>query len=437
MENVLKGKDGSMKRAAWIAVFLLMTASLLPVFSVSQAQESLTETQKVFGKYSDRVVKIQVVEKDSGAKAVIGSGFFVNPDGQIITNYHVISKLVLHQDRYRAEWVETAGEIRALSVIGVDVINDLALVKAEAMNLPFLNIATEEPQQGMRLYSMGFPHDIGLSIVEGTYNGLMKHALYKKIHFTAPINPGMSGGPTINASGEVVGVNVSSMGQQVSFLVPAEAVQRLLNSSGRSKAKPPDFLEDIRTQILAHQDVFFSGNLITSGQTVRMGAYVLPGQLSPFFKCWGDSNHTEMFPYHTLNHRCSTDDYIYISGEHSSGIISFSHRYITNEGMNPFRINNLYSKLFERSRYMPGDEEEVTPFECKSGTIARGEVTLKTAFCARGYKKLRGLYDVVLKAAVLGSNRVGLETEMDISGISFEKAVSMSRAYLEMITWEK
>ncbi len=425
-----------MKRVLCVTVFFLIAIPALPVLSV--AEEMLPETEKVFGKYSDCVVKIQVVEKGSGAKAVLGSGFFVDPDGRIVTNYHVISKLILHPDRYRAELVEPAGTIRALSVINVDVINDLALVKAEVNGVPFFRIAAREPQQGTRLYSMGFPRDIGLSIVEGTYNGLMKHALYKKIHFTAPINPGMSGGPTINAAGEVVGVNVSSRAQAISFLVPTEAVAKLLKSADTAKKGRQNFLEDIRNQILAHQEVFFSDDLIRSGQTVQIGHYRLPGQLSPFFKCWGDSHHQEKSPYQTVDHRCSTDDYIYISGEHSSGIMTFSHRSITSEEMNKFRFDHLYSELFKTPRYyMGGNEEEVTKFECKSGMVRRGEITFKTAFCARGYSKLRGLYDIVFKAAVVGSENFGLETELDVSGVSFEKAVALTKSYLEMITWEK
>jgi hypothetical protein len=334
--------------------------------------------------------------------------------------------------------VETAGSIQALSVKGIDVINDLALVKAEVNDTPFFSIADREPQQGTRLYSMGFPHDIGLSIVEGTYNGLMKHALYKKIHFTAPINPGMSGGPTINGSGEVEGVNVSTRGQEISFLVPTEAVAKLIRSSGPGKKNPRTFLEDIRSQILAHQDIFFPDNLMRSGETVRIGEYNLPGQLSPSFKCWGDSKYPEQFLYHTISHSCSTDDYMFISGEHSSGIIRFSHRYITNDGMNNFRFNHLYSESFQqRKHYLYGDEEEVTRFECTSGTLSHGEIIFKTAFCARRYKKLKSLYDVVFKVAVLGTENSGLETELEISGVSFEKAVSLTKGYLEMIRWEK
>jgi hypothetical protein len=211
-----------------------------------------------------------------------------------------------------------------------------------------------------------------------------------------------------------------------------------MKSTGPARKDPQGFLEDIRGQILVHQDVFFTDDLIKSGQTVHIGGYKLPSQLSPFFKCWGDSKHPENFPYHTVDHSCSTDDYIYISGEHSSGIIRFSHRHITNDGMNSFRFSNLYSELFQdKGYYMAGKEEEVTRFECTSGALRHGEIVFKTAFCARGYKKLRGLYDVVFKAAVLGPDHYGLETELEISGVGFEKAVDVTKGYLEMITWGK
>jgi serine protease Do len=419
-------------------IILCSFVGLTLLSALTIAQDMLPETQKVFGKYSDRVLKIQVVEKSSGAKAVIGSGFFVNPDGRIITNYHVISKLVLHSERYRAELVESDGAIRLLSLLAIDVINDLALVSADVKNVPFFTITAQPLQQGTRIYSMGFPHDIGISIVEGTYNGLMEHTLYEKIHFTAPLNPGMSGGPAINAPGEVVGVNVSSMGEEVSFLVPSKAVIKLMNSAGAERKVPNDFLEDIRRQIMAHQTLFYTANFMRSGKAVQIGEYSLPSELSPLFRCWGDSEHPEKLPYHTVDHTCSTDDAIYISDEQSSGSIQFSHRYITNRGLNRFRFSNLYSDFFAGLKNgMGGNEEEVTNYVCKSGTVRRGTMTLKTAFCVRGYRKLKGLYDVALKAAVIGSDSQGLQTELEISGVSFEKAVELTKGYLERIKWAK
>jgi serine protease Do len=428
--------SGALEKIGGIVLFAL--AGLCLLLAQSFAQDIPPETQKVFGKYSDRVLKIQVVEKSSGAKAVIGSGFFVNPDGRIITNYHVISKLVLHSERYRAELVEANGTAKPLSLLAIDVIDDLALVSADEKNVAFFTITSQPLQQGTRIYSMGFPHDIGISIVEGTYNGLMEHTLYEKIHFTAPINPGMSGGPAINASGEVVGVNVSSMGEEVSFLVPSAAVLKLIKSSGAAKKEPNDFLEDIRRQIVAHQNLFFTPNFMNSGKSVQIGEYSLPSELSPLFRCWGDSERLEKLPYHVVDHSCSTDDEIYISDDQSSGSIHFSHRYITNGGMNRFRFNNLYSGFFGGMKGgMRGHEEEVTKYACKSGTVKQGTMLLKTAFCVRGYRKLKGLYDVAFRAAVIGSDSQGLQTELEISGVSFEKAVDLTKGYLERIKWAK
>src|SRR2546428_13007772 len=66
-------------------------------------------TEAVFRRFADAVVQIRVTEKGSGAKAVIGSGVFADHAGRMVTNYHVVSKLVLHPDRYVAERVDPPG----------------------------------------------------------------------------------------------------------------------------------------------------------------------------------------------------------------------------------------------------------------------------------------------------------------------------------------
>lgn len=198
-------------------IVLSISAERVP----TQAQVDSAQATNVFRRFSEYVGKIEVSETGSGAKATLGSGFFVSPDGHMITNYHVISKLVHDPDRYRAELIGTDGAAHRVTVITVDAISDLALVRTTFRPKEHFALAPVTLAQGTRLYALGHPQDLGLSIVEGTYNGLFRHTLYPKIHFTGSLNPGMSGGPTISKRGDVVGINVSSEGNEISFLVPS------------------------------------------------------------------------------------------------------------------------------------------------------------------------------------------------------------------------
>ena len=63
--------------------------------------------------------------------------------------------------------------------------------------------------KGERLFAMGNPLDLGFTIVEGTYNGLVDYSYNERIHFSGALNPGMSGGPTVTADGRIAGINVA------------------------------------------------------------------------------------------------------------------------------------------------------------------------------------------------------------------------------------
>jgi hypothetical protein len=406
-------------------------------------------TSDVFRRFADGVVKVQVVETGSAAKAVIGSGFYVSADGDVVTNYHVISKLVHAPERYRAEAIDAAGASHRVTLRAFDVINDLALLRADARPATFFALEDVRVEQGDRLYSLGHPRDLGLSIVEGTYNGLLQHALYPKIHFTGSLNPGMSGGPTIDPDGRVVGVNVSTEREQVSFLVPLERVLALVRRAGAADFKPAaNHLAEVGRQILTYQDAYLANLFADSTPTVALGPYTLPTEPARFFKCWADARREKReLPYELVRHRCSTDDYLFISEDQWSGILEIEHVLVQSKELNPMRFAALQSSQFRGEPdffgMFFGTEEEVTRYRCETRNVRQSAsddhqraLTMRTVFCVRRYRRLPGLYDAVVKAASLGGGDTGLVTTLTLSGVSFENAQRVARRYLERIAWQ-
>lgn len=402
------------------------------------AQQTPVGTADVFRRHADRVVRIQVVESGSAAKSTLGSGFFVG-DGLVVTNYHVISRLVTDSARHRAELTDTRGETHPVRVLAIDVVHDLAVVHSDAAPRSTFDIQPVELDQGERLYALGHPHDLGLTITEGTYNGPLKYVLYPKILFSGSLNPGMSGGPAIDTGGRVVGVNVSTAGNEISFLVPVDRVIALLESVRRQAARArPSLLAEAALQLRAYQDIYIARIFSDSIKRVTLGRFSLPTEPAPFFKCWADADRDEDDPYESVQHFCSTDDHVFISGEQSTGLLTLSHELIINKTLNPFRFHSLYTGTFQNvldSDIPFADAAAVTPYRCETRNVRRVEITLRTVFCLRKYRKLEGLYDALIKAAVLGTSETGLVSTLSLSGVTFENAHVLARRYLEQIAW--
>ncbi len=401
-----------------------------------QSQESSSAASGVFRRFAERVVKVQVVETSSSAKATIGSAFFVTNRGHLITNYHVVSQLIFAPERYRAELVE-ATSTRPVAVLAIDVVHDLVVLGSAVRPPSHFAIGSNSIEQGDRLYALGHPEDLGLSIVEGTYNGLLPHTLHPRIHFTGSLNAGMSGGPTITGDGRVIGVNVATAGDQLSFLVPVQRAADLLEralSSGNSTLPPT--LAEVGRQLRDYQDVYVKGMFAGATKKVDLGPYSLVTEPAPFFRCWADATRTEEVPYEKVEHRCATDDYLFITGDQSSGMVSVNHELISSRSLNTLRFYSLFTGRFGTDNTPYGDEEHVTSWRCGTRNVRNSDATMRAVLCVRAYRKLRELYDGVLKVAVLGQPKTGLVSTLTLSGVTFANIDLISRRYLELISWK-
>lgn len=429
--------------ATRVGVFALLVTALLgaPQSTVAQvaaegddAPRSATTT--VFARYASRILKIQTVEGGSSAKVSTGTGFFVTADGRMLTNYHVISEWIHEPENHRIEVLQNDDTPIVARVVAIDVVSDLAVLETGLRTPDHFTLGPVALLQGERLYSLGHPGDLGLSIVEGTYNGFLQHTLYTKIHFTGSINPGMSGGPTITERGRVVGVNVSTMGNQRSFLVPQERAAALVARTSASDFAPVDsFLPVVAAQITAFQDEYLAGMFEGEVATVAVGGFNVPTEPKPIFRCWGDADRDPANLYETLEHWCSTDDDVFIAQRQSAGVISLHHVVLRATDLGPRRFTSAFAGVFARDNTPGGSEEHVTEWRCTTRNVRTDAATMRVAYCLRRLRKLDGLYDAVVKLGVLGSGSTALIATLTLTGVSGENAERLAARWLELVSW--
>jgi serine protease Do len=419
---------------------------LLIALALTVAPAMATEsTESVFAAVKDRIVQVRMIdqgdakgESGAGFKNELGSGFVIAEGGRIISNYHVVSELVNHPGRSRAEYLTQSGETGKLELLDIDVVHDLALLRAEGLSAAHFSLREEAPAMGVRLYSLGNPLDLGLTIVEGTYNGLLKKSLYERIHFTGSINPGMSGGPTLDAEGMVVGVNVASAGNQVSFLVPAKYVAQLLAHAGNSPLDAAAFNATVAQQLLANQDRYIGALLATPFADSTLGGYHVPGQIADYLNCWGHTEREPRLLYRSVSYRCSTDENIFLSQELNSGAILFSHRLWSTDEMGPLHFFHILQNIANydtAAAPFGGNEEAMSNFRCDEGFVEHAGLTSKVVYCLRRYRQFDGLYDAYQQTLTLRDNGELLQSSLLLSGVSAANAAAFAEHFQENITW--
>ena len=157
-----------------------------------------------------------------------GSGFFVSPDGLIVTNFHVI-------DGAEALQVETAaGEVYDnVYYVTADPRRDLAVLKIPVDGATSLRLGSDTAAViGAEVYAMGNPLGLTGTFSDGLVSAHRTLEGVSMIQISAPISPGSSGGPVMDDHGEVIGVATLIMtgGQNLNYAVPVRYVRPLLST---------------------------------------------------------------------------------------------------------------------------------------------------------------------------------------------------------------
>ena len=164
-----------------------------------------------------------------------GSGFVIDKEGRILTNYHVIADAqevwatLSNKKKYRA------------TVVGTDRTHDLAIIQIKALDVPAAILGdSRKLQVGQTVYAIGNPFGLSGTLTKGLVSSIRQirepdgSAIDDAIQTDAAINPGNSGGPLLNRTGEVIGINTmiaSSVGQSagIGFAIPINTAKAVLD----------------------------------------------------------------------------------------------------------------------------------------------------------------------------------------------------------------
>jgi hypothetical protein len=183
------------------------------------------EISEIASRCSSAVVSITAWDK-SGKEIGAGSGFIISDDGFVVTSFHVL------ESAHRATVEIKEGEYReAYFIKGVPGL-DIAVIKIDAQNLPFLPIGDSECLvKGQSVVVLGNPAGFERSISAGIVSAIRSKDNMKIIQMTAPVSLGSSGGPVINEYGEVIGITTlaSFKAQNLNFAIPINYLIEIIN----------------------------------------------------------------------------------------------------------------------------------------------------------------------------------------------------------------
>lgn len=421
---------------------------------MATAQPLSSTAEQIFTQARPRLLQIRTLLIAAQKQSSIGSGFLVGADGFALTNYHVVSQYALEPQTYQLDYLAPDGTRGRLQLHAIDIANDLAVVRLEPSDnadgaQPPRDHFTFNPSavagalpKGERLFAMGNPFDLGFTIVEGTYNGLVENSYQPRTHFTGALNPGMSGGPAVTADNRIAGVNVAKQfgGDLVSFLVPAAAAHALVEKARHSEAmSQAGVREAIREQLDAWQSGFFAALQEEGFRAASFGPYRAAESSAAWFNCWARTNSGTSTKLRVLinDASCDTRTALFLANNMSSGQANLSHTYMKSIDLNVLQFATLVSGRMQPS-LMFGPRRRYTPQQCYENFLAPDDAhpnrpVLRVTWCARAYRDFPGLYDVAVAAVTQDNSKEALISRLSLTGVSYPNAIAFAERFLNTL----
>lgn len=407
------------------------------------AAEVSASAQRIYERARGQLVQVRTLLQGQASQTTVGSGFIVSAQGLLMTNYHVVSQAALQPERYRLVYRRAEGGEGPLELLAFDAVHDLAVLRAADGGLAGRGALAFRPRErplgrGERIFALGNPLDVGFAVLEGNYSGWVERSFYPNIFFAGALNPGMSGGPALDERGEVIGVNVATRrdGQQVSFLVPGEQAQALIERARSARPLAGPVHAELTAQLLQHQQHLTERFLAQPWRFARHERYRIPVPEESFLRCWGHGSPSESKGLQYERSDCEMGSPVFVGEGLFTGGLSVRHEAYDGSRLGPWRFAAQYSASFRNEHFPQRATRHRTGSRCHERFVDRGGLALRAVLCMTAYKRLTGLYDLSLLVATLDQATGGVQGRFDARGVSFDNAMRLAEHYLEGYAWK-
>jgi serine protease Do len=213
------------------------TAAAISVHAVVHVKTEFQRKSSVYDDFFDFFNYGQPFRGQMNPLTAYGSGVIISPDGYIVTNNHVV------QEADNITLTMNDKRVFKASLIGTDPSTDLALIKIDEKNLPFLTYGnSDDVKIGQWVLAVGNPFNLTSTVTAGIVSAKARDinilgsqgAIESFIQTDAAVNPGNSGGALVNTKGELIGINAaiaSGTGNYVgySFAIPVNIVKKVVD----------------------------------------------------------------------------------------------------------------------------------------------------------------------------------------------------------------
>lgn len=398
-------------------------------------------SQTLFERIRPSVVEVLTKNRTNQSVASAASGFLTLRKDWIVTNYHAVTEAIFESEDNELSIVTHTKERIMAEVVAVDVRHDLAILKLRTpLAAPLLTLKEILPAKGSPGYSMGKPGRYQHSIVNGTFNGLVDEDSSPLIVFSGAINPGMSGGPTLNAQGEVVGINAASSteNQLLGLAVPAQALGGLLRANSYSVVPDNRSLRRGIAQQFASYGRAQAEKMAALQQSERaLGPFTVRAELAKDKECAFVSHDQPERQYLMFEQRCNTPFGLYIMPNLYAGQVGAAAFWLRGKDMAPLAMARLVERRLGDLRKLNDEEQPVGRWSCREQRLRGGDNTpIQLHACRRPVDKLPGLFDFRFRYTPLIAGNDGLVVAMALSGFDDAAAQLVLRQSLTSFRYE-